>query len=96
MLVGQALLALARGQLAEAEARIAGARSFVDERGTQTYTPLIALADGRISAAAGKSAYALEQFALAESLAQKMGMLPNAWQAQAAAAWVLDADGRSA
>jgi tetratricopeptide (TPR) repeat protein len=96
LLVGQAMLALARNQLSEAIERIAEARSFVEERGMQNNYSLIAMADGQVSAAAGNRDYALKQFALAESLAREMGMRPYVWQALAGAAKELSAAGRAA
>ncbi|UCG24028.1 MAG: AAA family ATPase [Chloroflexota bacterium] len=96
LLVGQALLALAHGQVPEAVARLAEARSFVEERGMQNYYALIALADGQVNSAARQGGKALEQFSQAESFARDMRMLPYAWQALAGAAKELSAAGRSA
>jgi hypothetical protein len=90
------LLALARHQLSEATERLAEARTFVEERKMQNYYPLIALAEGQVSAGAGRSDDALKQFALAESSAREMGMRPYLWQAMAGAANELSAAGRSA
>jgi tetratricopeptide (TPR) repeat protein len=96
LLIGQALLALARNQLPEATDHLAEARSFVEERGMQSYYPLIALTDGQISSASGERDEALKQFGIAESLARGMGMRPYVWQALAGAAQELSAAGRSA
>ena len=95
LLVGQVLLALARGQVPEAAGHLDEARNFVEERGMQHYYALIALADGWVSVADGRPDNALEQFALAESFARRMGMLPYVWQALAGAAKELFATGRS-
>ena len=96
LLIGQALLALARGQLTEAADHTAQAREFVEARQMKNYYPLIALTAGRVSAAAGKREAALEQFARAESLAREMGMRPYVWQAHTEMARELSLAGRAA
>ena len=95
LFLGQALLALARKQLPEANGKLAEARRFVEERDMRNYFPLIGLVDGRISSVGGKSDHALEQFTFAESAAEEMGMRPYVWRAQAGAAKELSATGRA-
>lgn len=57
---------------------------------------LIALTQGRVSAAQGDDEQALAAFARAESLALEMGMRPIVWQARAGAAVALSGLGRNA
>ena len=94
LLVGSALVALARDNTGQAAKYVEDAREFVEERGMRNYYPLIALAEGSVRTAQGESDAALKGFARAEALAEEMQMRPVVWQARAGAAEVLSAIGR--
>jgi tetratricopeptide (TPR) repeat protein len=95
LLVGAALVALARNQPDEAARYTQQAREFTEDRQMRWLYPLVALTEASVSAARGESDRALEHFARAEELALQMQMRPIVWQARAGAAQALDTLGRS-
>ncbi|MGB8647723.1 MAG: adenylate/guanylate cyclase domain-containing protein [Anaerolineae bacterium] len=94
-LIGSALVSLAGGRLDEAEHLVEEARSFVEEREMRNLYPSVALTHGQVLAAQHKDEQALELFARAVELGDKMKMRPVVWQAHAHAARVLTALGRA-
>jgi len=95
LLIGAALVALARSRLDEAANAIGEARTFAEECTMEWTYPWIALTDGLVSATRGELKPALESFGRAEELALQMKMRPIVWQARAGAAKVLEALGRT-
>ncbi len=96
LLVGQALVLLKQGQHDEAARVVEKARAYSEARRMKHIYPLVALADGDISAARGDLDHALTQYRTAEALALEMGMRPYLWQSRAGAARVLAAQGQPA
>jgi len=94
LLVGSALVALARNNLDEAARLIHVARGFAEAGAMKHYYPLVELTDAKVSMAQGKNQQALGHFTRAEGLALDMKMRPPVWQARAGAAQVLSALGR--
>jgi class 3 adenylate cyclase/tetratricopeptide (TPR) repeat protein len=95
-LIGSAMVALARGDVTGAAEATAAARRYAGDRVMTFLYPTMDLADGRVQATLGNDAVALERFADAEDRAVAMGQRPLIWQAQAAAARLLDKLGRPA
>lgn len=95
-LVGLTTLALRQEQLDEAERLVAEACAYAEERQMRHLYPLLALTRGQTAAARGRGEEALAAFSQAEALAREMGMRPQVWQAQAAAASLLTQQGRQA
>jgi predicted ATPase len=95
LLVGAANVALAKADFDQAAKLAHDARTYADERGMQDQYPLIVFTHAKILSARGSLDQALEQFNLAEALAQKMNMRPLVWKARAAAGQVLSDTGRS-
>ena len=95
LLVGAALVAMARNKLDDATNLVQEAQADVEERAMNHFAPLIAFADAQVSSARGDSERALERFLKVEELALAMQMRPLVWQAQAGAARVLSQLGRS-
>jgi tetratricopeptide (TPR) repeat protein len=93
-LLGEASVALAKGEHDLAVQRIQEARAFVEERGMQDNLPLISLTRAQLITAQGQIDRALEQFNLTETLAQDMNMRPLVWQARAGAGQILSNSGR--
>ena len=94
-LMGCAMVSMMRGDLEGAGAQLAEAIAYAEERRMRYFYPFLALAEGMLSNAQGEAAKAIEDFQRAEDFALEMGMRPIAWQAQASAAGVLAAQGRS-
>ena len=95
LLIGSAFVALARNELEDAEKLVQEAQEFVEERAMKHLYPLVALADGQVSGARGKSERAVESFARGEQVALEMGMRPLVWQLRAGSAQVLSASSRA-
>ncbi|MBI3734875.1 MAG: AAA family ATPase [Chloroflexi bacterium] len=95
VLVGLARVAIVRGQLDEAEQRLAEARTYSEERDMKKAYPQIALASGLYSMARGNPEQALAEYARAEALAMDMQMRPVVMQARIGAARSLAALGRT-
>ena len=94
LLIGSALVALMQNDAAAAWKLCENARGVAEASAMQHFYPLIAFADGNISAARGDVERGLDQFARAEELGLNMQMRPVVWQARAAAGQVLAAQGR--
>ncbi|HUS14082.1 MAG TPA: adenylate/guanylate cyclase domain-containing protein, partial [Chloroflexia bacterium] len=94
LLVGSAEVALARGRVDAAAARIAEARAFADTHHLRGHAPLVAVTAGRVAICEGDPQRALAEFARGVAKAEAMGMRPLIWQAHAGAAGVLAALGR--
>ncbi len=90
-LLGLALVALSRHDLAGARKWVNEARTFVQDRAMKHLYPLVAYADGQVQFASGEKGGALGQFKAAEALALEMRMRPMVWQSRAGAANVLTA-----
>jgi class 3 adenylate cyclase/tetratricopeptide (TPR) repeat protein len=95
-LIGLGFINLTRGEVASAAANVAAARSIVEERGMRHLAPLIGFGEAQTLAAGGDLAGAVDKLGQAEALALTMHMRPMAWQAQAGAAHILAALGRTA
>jgi class 3 adenylate cyclase/tetratricopeptide (TPR) repeat protein len=93
LLAGLGMVALARGQTAEALSRVEEARHYASERGMRYFYPLLDLSIGRVHAAMGHFEQALAAYAAAESVGIELQMWPWVWQIQAAAAQLLEASG---
>jgi tetratricopeptide (TPR) repeat protein len=96
LLVGTAMLALARGDLAGAAEQVAQARAATEEGAMKNYRPMVDLAEAQVMNAGGETEKALEHLALAECLAVEMGLRPLVLQALVEAAHTLGKLGRSA
>jgi tetratricopeptide (TPR) repeat protein len=94
-LVGEAYVALARGQLDAAAKFVADAKTYAAEHSIKHFSPLLWLTEGRVCAARGDLGAALGAFAQAEALALGMGMRPAIMQARVGAANILKAQGRT-
>jgi tetratricopeptide (TPR) repeat protein len=95
LLSGSALLALERGQLDEAARLAAEAQAFAQEKQMHQMLPLTYLTQGKVFAAQGDVEAALAAYEQSEAEAQALEMRPYVWQAQLAAADVLEAAGRA-
>jgi class 3 adenylate cyclase len=94
--VGLAYISIERGNLDEAKQHAADARTYMQEHQMENlFDAEISLVEGRISDAQGDRETALSKFNEAESIAQKLSLRPFIWEAQAGAAKVLAALGRS-
>ena len=94
-LLGEAEVALARGQLANAQQLASEARTFVEERAMKHLYPRVAMLEAKIDAACGEPDRALTRFGQAETRALEMGQRPLLLQAREGAAHILQAMGRS-
>ena len=90
-LLGLAELARIRGEYDAAQKYLDEARSTAEENAIRPYQALVALADGKLHAARGNHARALEWFADAETRAAAVQMRPVVLDARIAAAASLDA-----
>ena len=95
LLVGSALVAMARNSPYEAARLVAEARQFAYEREMRHFYPLISFADGQVSAGWGDLESALRNLSHGEEQAMQMGMRPLALLNRAATAGVLESLGRS-
>lgn len=95
-LLGLAELAERRGEFDDAQSYIEQARTIADEKAILPFQPLITLHDGKLQAARGDHARALELFDDAESRALPMQLRPLILDARVRAAQSLDALGRAA
>jgi len=84
-----------RGRLDDAARFVADAKTYAAEHSIKHLSPALLLAEGRVCAARGDLAAALDAFAQAEALALGMGMRPAIMQARAGAAGVLKNLGRT-
>ncbi|MBI4306864.1 MAG: AAA family ATPase [Chloroflexi bacterium] len=94
LIAGRALVALAKGEAAEAVRLAAEAEQSASKHGMKNCEPMLGLVSGRIEAARGRLSEALARFESAEAAAVAMKMLPMVWQARVAAAGILKAQGR--
>jgi len=95
LLAGQALLALARGELAKASQHAESALALARQKNMQHILPLTYSTMGKVLTAQGKVEEALAAFEQAESAALKLGMRPAIWESQLAAAKLLEQEERS-
>ena len=95
LLIGSALVALARDDPNEASKLVGGARGLAEAVQMKQFYPLVEFADAQVRAAQGDVEKALEGFAAAEELALAMGMRPLVVHARAGAAQALGASGRA-
>ncbi len=89
LLMGQALVSMAEGEIDTAQQRLEEATSYANERKMKQVMPYLDLAMGNVYLAAGKLDAALKGFSRAEDAATTLGFRPLIWQAQAASAQVL-------
>jgi len=94
-LLGLAHIAQIHGEFETAQTYIEQARALVNEAAMLPYQPLVSLADGKLHAARGEHARALELFADAEARALTMNLRPTILQARVDAATSLDALSRA-
>ena len=95
LLVGSAFLELGRGSWDQAAKLVQEAGEFVEERQMKHFYPLVALAEGQVTAAGGDGSLALEHLARGERLALEMQMRPMVLRTRLGAAQILAASGRS-
>jgi tetratricopeptide (TPR) repeat protein len=95
LLIGSALVSLARGEVDSAAERIDEARRYAEERSMRHVEPLVAFAVGQTQFASGDLVGALEQFDRAADLAGEMRMRPLAVEALDGAVNVLGHLGRA-
>lgn len=91
LLVGQAFVELALDHLDEATRLVDEAARLAEEHAMQIHYPLLAFAQGRVSAARGENEAALDHFRRAEELAGKFGMRPIIWKARVESTRILSA-----
>ncbi|HYN87733.1 MAG TPA: AAA family ATPase, partial [Ardenticatenaceae bacterium] len=89
LLVGLALIELARNDVDMALELVGEARAVAERRGMRHLYPAIAFAAGQVNAVWGEPERALEQYLRAEELALEMGLRPLLWRARARAAELL-------
>src|SRR3990170_2305547 len=92
--LGQALLALAEGDLEQAEQNLHQARGLVEGLAMRDMLPSIEWAYGRVLSAKADWDSALGYFLKAEQLAAELQLRPLLWQAQLGAAQAYAATGR--
>jgi tetratricopeptide (TPR) repeat protein len=95
LLVGDALVRLARGDFGGAAARVSETKAYATERSMRHVEPMTAFVEGQIAFASGDLAAALERLDHAATLAEGMRLRPLAADAFEAAAQVLSLGGRS-
>ena len=95
LLVGSALLELARGNPGEASELAREAREFAEERQMRHFYPLLEFADAQLKVARGDVEDALASFNRMEQLASEMGMRPLVLQARLGETQLLSASGRA-
>jgi tetratricopeptide (TPR) repeat protein len=94
LLIGDALVRLARGDVDGATERVAETRAYAAERAMRYVEPMAAFAEGQIAFAAGDLAAALDRLDRAADLAGQMRMRPLAVDALEGAALVLSLQSR--
>jgi len=95
LLSGSALLALERGRIDEAARLAAEAQAFAQEKQLNHLLPLTHLTQGRVFATQDDVEAALAVFEQSETEARALNMRPYVWQAQLAAAELLESAGRT-
>ena len=95
LLIGSALVALARKDLDGADKLVREAREFTEERGMKYLYPLVDIADASVSGARGETERALENLAHAEKVALEMRMRPAVLAARVVSARLMATAGRT-
>jgi tetratricopeptide (TPR) repeat protein len=95
LLIGDALVRLARGDLGGATERVTEARDYAVEHAVRHVEPMAAFVEGQIALASGDLAAALDRLDRAADMAGQMRMRPLAVDALEGAAHVLSLQGRS-